>query len=251
MKIATWNVNGIRARQAQLAEWIQRDRPEVVCLQELKAESAQIPEPCKLTDYWGYWHCMRGYSGVSLQIRKDLIEGEPAFTHPDFDMEARIVQAELGNIVLASVYVPNGGKDFPAKMAFLERLVDWTRRVHQAGRELILCGDMNIARSEIDVHPRERKPQAIGQLPEERALFERLLGDQLVDVGRALDPENQSLFTWWAPWRNLRARNIGWRLDYVLASRSLAARAERCAVLAEVGTSDHAPVVMTLRPAAS
>ena len=251
MKIATWNVNGIRARQAQLAEWMQRDRPEVVCLQELKAESAQIPEPCKLEDYWGYWHCMRGYSGVSLQIRKDLLEREPVFTHPDFDMESRIVQAELGNIVLASVYVPNGGKDFPAKMAFLERLVAWTQRVHDEGRELILCGDMNIARSEIDVHPRERKPQAIGQLPEERALFERLLGDRLVDVGRALDPDNENLFTWWAPWRNLRARNIGWRLDYVLASTTLAARAERCAVLTEVGTSDHAPVVMTLRPAAA
>jgi exodeoxyribonuclease-3 len=247
MKIATWNVNGIRARQAQLTEWMQRDRPEVVCLQELKAESAQIPEPCKLEDYWGYWHCMRGYSGVSLQVRKDLVDRQPAFSHPAFDMESRIVQAELGNIVLASVYVPNGGKDFPAKMAFLEGLVEWTRGLHQQGRELILCGDLNIARTEMDVHPRERKPGSIGQLPEERALFERLLGDQLVDVGRALDPGNENLFTWWAPWRNLRARNIGWRLDYVLASRTLAERAEACVVLAEVGTSDHAPVVMTLR----
>jgi exodeoxyribonuclease-3 len=114
-----------------------------------------------------------------------------------------------------------------------------------SGRELLLCGDLNIARTEMDVHPRERKPRAIGQLPEERALFERLLGDRLVDVGRALDPDNADLFTWWAPWRNLRARNIGWRLDYVLASRGIAARAERCVVQADVGSSDHAPVVMT------
>ncbi|HSE51154.1 MAG TPA: endonuclease/exonuclease/phosphatase family protein, partial [Gemmatimonadales bacterium] len=84
-----------------------------------------------------------------------------------------------------------------------------------------------------------------------RALFERLLGDRLVDVGRALDPDNDELFTWWAPWRNMRQRNIGWRLDYVLASKGLAARAEQCSVLAEVGTSDHAPVVMTLRPPAA
>ena len=76
MKIATWNVNGIRARQTQLAEWLARDRPEVVCLQELKAEMAQIPEPCKLEDYWAYWHCLRAYSGVSLHLRKDLIEQE-------------------------------------------------------------------------------------------------------------------------------------------------------------------------------
>lgn len=251
MRIATWNVNGIRARQAQLAEWLQRERPDIVCLQELKAELAQIPEPCKLPDYWAYWHCRRGYSGVSIQVRKDLVPGEPVFSHPDFDMESRIVQFDLENLVIASVYVPNGGKDFAAKMGFLERLIDWTRRLHEAGRELVLCGDMNIARSPMDVHPRERNPRSIGQLPEERGLFERLLGDDLVDVGRALDPANESLFTWWAPWRNLRARNIGWRLDYVLASKALAARAADCIVLAEVGTSDHAPVLMTAAPQAT
>jgi exodeoxyribonuclease-3 len=96
----------------------------------------------------------------------------------------------------------------------------------------------------MDVHPRERKP-VIGQLPEERKLFEELLGGELVDVGRAKDPENQNLFTWWAPWRNLRERNIGWRLDYVLASKAIAARAASCTVMREFGTSDHGPVVMT------
>ena len=116
--------------------------------------------------------------------------------------------------------------------------------LHREGRELVLCGDINIARTEMDVHPRERKP-VIGQLPEERALFERMLGEHLVDVGRAKDPQNPNLFTWWAPWRNMRSRNIGWRLDYILASKTLAARASECKVLAEVGTSDHAPVMMT------
>ena len=245
MRIATWNVNGIRARQTQLAEWLATDRPDVVCLQELKAELAQIPELCKLEDYWIYWHCLRGYSGVSIHVRKDLVDREPVFSHPDFDMESRIVQFSHGNVVMASVYVPNGGKDFAAKIRFLEALIAWCRQLHEAGRELILCGDMNIARTEMDVHPRERKPGAIGQLPEEREIFARLLGDDLVDVGRALDPGNEGLFTWWAPWRNLRARNIGWRLDYVLASKAIAARATGCVVLPGVGTSDHAPVVMT------
>jgi exodeoxyribonuclease-3 len=245
MRIATWNVNGIRARQAELVEWLRQDRPDVVCLQELKAELAQIPEVCRLEDYWAYWHCLRGYSGVSLHVRKDLVEREPEYSHPEFDMESRIVQIDLGNTVFASVYVPNGGKDFEAKLNFLTRLIAWTRRLHQEGRELVLCGDMNIARSEIDVHPKERKPRAIGQLPEERELFQELLGEHLVDVGRALDPTNENLFTWWAPWRNLRARNIGWRLDYVLASKAIAEQAASCVVLPDVGTSDHAPVVMT------
>ena len=245
MKIATWNVNGIRARVVQLCEWLARDRPDVVCLQELKAEHSQIPDQCKLEDYHVFWHCLRAYSGVSLHIRKGLFDAEPKFSHPEFDMESRIVQAELGHLVLASVYVPNGGKDYAAKLGFMRRLAAWAKQLHQEGRELVLCGDMNITRTDIDVHPRERKPGIIGQRPEERELLEALLGEHLVDVGRALDPDNPNLFTWWAPWRNLRQRNIGWRLDYILASRTIATRAASCAVLADVGTSDHAPVVMT------
>ena len=122
MKIATWNVNGIRAREAQLCEWLERDQPDVVCLQELKADPSQIPARCNLADYHVFWHGHRGYSGVSLHIRKNLVDGGPEFSHPEFDMETRIVQTGLGNLVIASVYVPNGGKDYPAKLGFLTRL---------------------------------------------------------------------------------------------------------------------------------
>ncbi len=249
MRIATWNVNGIRARAAQLREWVERDRPDILCLQELKAEAAQIPPESQLPDYHTYWHCLKGYSGVSLHIRRELIQANPVFSHPPFDMESRIVHAEFGDLIIASVYVPNGGKDYAAKLAFLNALTNWVRQLHADGRQLVLCGDMNIARTEMDVHPKERKPNAIGQRPEERALFETLLGDQLVDLGRAFDPDNPGLFTWWAPWRNLRARNIGWRLDYVLAPPTVAALASDCVVLTEVGTSDHAPVVLTMSTA--
>ena len=246
MKIATWNVNGIRARQEQFCELLARDRPDVVCLQELKAELGQVPLQCQLDDYHAFWHGMRAYSGVSLHLRKDAFEAAPVFSHPDFDIEARIVQAAVGELLFASVYVPNGGKDYAAKLAFMQRLAEWAKRVHEEGRGLVLCGDINIARSDMDVHPRERKPGIIGQRAEERELFERLLSDHLVDVGRALDPHNAGLFTWWPPWRDLRRRNVGWRLDYVLASPAIAARAASCTVLADFGTSDHAPVVMTV-----
>jgi exodeoxyribonuclease-3 len=246
VKIATWNVNGIRARAGQLREWVERDRPDILCLQELKAEAAQIPPECRLPDYRTYWHTLKGYSGVSLHIHRDLVPAEVVFSHPAFDMESRIVQAEVGDLIVASVYVPNGGKDYPAKMAFLNALTNWVRQLHADGRQLVLCGDMNITRTEMDVHPKERKSNAVGQRPEERALFETLLNDRLIDLGRAFDPDNPGLFTWWAPWRNLRARNIGWRLDYVLAAPAVAARASGCVVLAEVGTSDHAPVVFTM-----
>jgi exodeoxyribonuclease-3 len=246
MKVATWNVNGIRARAPQLREWLERERPDIVCLQELKAEASQIPDECKPADYHAYWHGRKGYSGVALLVRRDSVAADPHYHHPPFDMESRIVQVEHGDTVVASVYVPNGGKDYAAKLDFVNRMIDWARQLHAEGRSLLLCGDINIARTEMDVHPRERKPNAVGQRPEERALFEALLGSGLADLGRAFDPDNPGLFTWWAPWRDLRARNIGWRLDYLLASPAVAARAVSCVVQAEVGTSDHAPVLLTL-----
>ena len=245
MKIITWNVNGIRARQEQFCELLVREQPDVVCLQEIKAELSQVPLQCQVDDYWVFWHGMKGYSGVSLHLRKAWASGPPRFSHPEFDMESRIVQAEVGDTVYASVYVPNGGKDYPAKLAFVAKLAAWAKRMHAEGRQVVLCGDMNITHTEMDVHPRERKPGIIGQRPEERELFTQLLGEHLVDVGRKLEPQNAELFTWWAPWRNMRQRNIGWRLDYVLASPPIAARAQSCPVLRDFGTSDHGPVVMT------
>jgi exodeoxyribonuclease III len=243
---ATWNVNGIRARGEQFLEWIERDHPDVVCLQEIKATPEKIAEPiCNLAGYWCYWHGAGGYSGVSLHLRRDAFPDEPRFHHPPFDHETRIVAAEVGEITLASVYVPNGGKDFAAKMEFLRALEAWAAELRSGGRRLLLGGDLNVARTDQDVHPKERKKNAIGQLPEERERFQSLLDQGLVDIGRTLDPENENLFTWWAPWRNLRQRNIGWRIDYVLASQPLAERATACRVLADVGTSDHAPVVAT------
>ncbi len=193
--------------------------------------------------YWCYWHGGKGYSGVGLHVSRTAAAERPVFAHPEFNFENRIAAVDIGDLTVASVYVPNGGKDFPAKIRFLEALDQYAASFEAKGRQLVLCGDMNVARTERDVHPKERKPRAIGQLPEERALVERILGRGLVDLGRAFDPDNEGLFTWWPPWRNMRQRNIGWRLDYVWASASLAARATACTVQKEIGTSDHAPVI--------
>ena len=152
--------------------------------------------------------------------------------------------ADLGGLVAASVYVPNGGKDYDAKIRFFSAFCDWAMATAATGRDVIICGDLNIAREERDVHPKERKPNQIGTRPEEREMFARLLGAGLVDVGRTLDPDNNELFTWWAPWRNLRQRNIGWRIDYVLASPASARARPRRRSRREFGTSDHAPVVV-------
>ena len=127
MKLATWNVNGIRARQAQVQEWIAQERPDVVCLQELKATSDQIPTAlCEMEGYWCYWHGARAYSGVAIHVSQAFAPERPSFSHPDFDFETRIATVDvvtpIGELTVASVYVPNGGKDFPAKMQFLEAM---------------------------------------------------------------------------------------------------------------------------------
>jgi exodeoxyribonuclease-3 len=246
-KIATWNVNGIRAREAQVCQWLADEAPDVVCLQEIKASPDQVPITlCGDQRYWMYWHGHKGYSGVALLLRKDRFATSPRFEHPPFDLEHRIVVSSFEDLVFASVYVPNGGKDFAAKMTFLTEMEAWAAGLAENGRRLVLSGDLNIARTDLDVHPRERK-LVTGQLPEERALFESMLTrGRLVDVGRAVAPDDDGLFTWWAPWRNLRQRNIGWRLDYILASSSLFDVGVRCQAYREVGTSDHAPVIAWL-----
>jgi exodeoxyribonuclease-3 len=244
MKIASWNVNGIRAREAQVLELVSRERPDVLCLQEIKAPPARVPAAlCELEGYWCLWHGATAYSGIALHVRRALSPDRPPYLHPAFDVETRIATVEFAGTTIASVYVPNGGKDFDAKLRFLQAMDRWAAEARAGGRTLLIAGDLNVARTDMDVHPKERKAGAIGQRPEERALLEAVLGHGLVDIGRAADPTNEGLFTYWAPWRNLRQRNIGWRIDYILGSSDLAARTRRCAVLADFGTSDHAPVV--------
>jgi exodeoxyribonuclease-3 len=247
MKIATWNVNGIRAREAQVLELVARERPDVLCLQEIKAPPARVPASlCELEGYWCLWHGATAYSGVALHVRRELSPDRPPWIHPAFDMETRIATVDVGGVTVASVYVPNGGKDYAAKLRFLEAMERWAAEARGRGHPLVIAGDLNVARTDLDVHPKERKAGAIGQRPDERALLEAILGHGLVDVGRTVDPTNAGLFTYWAPWRNLRQRNIGWRIDYVLTSTPLAVTVRRCAVLADFGTSDHAPLVTEL-----
>jgi exodeoxyribonuclease III len=250
MKIATWNVNGIRARQAQLFEWLAAEKPDIVCLQEIKASHDQLTfELRDIEGYWSYWHGEKGYSGVALLVSKALAGVMPMCSHPGFDFEQRIacgiVSSPIGDVMVASVYVPNGGKDFDAKMRFLHALESYVADAERDGKLLILCGDLNVALEERDIHPKLRKPGLIGATPEERALLARIISLGLVDVHRKFEGDNDNLFTWWAPWRQMKERNIGWRIDYVLASKALAEKARSAVVQREIGSSDHGPVVVT------
>jgi exodeoxyribonuclease-3 len=235
----------LRARQAQLEAWLAVAQPDVLCLQEIKASPAQLGLLADVAGYHCYWHGDKGYSGVALLVSERVAPDCPSYVVPPFDFEARIVTVRLPELAVASVYVPNGGKDFEAKLRFLGDLEAFAASHARDGIALAICGDLNVARTDADIHPKERKANAIGTRAEERALIERVLAHGLVDVGRALAPDADDLFTWWAPWRNLRQRNIGWRIDYVLASTALHARTASCIVEREIGTSDHAPVTWT------
>lgn len=249
MKIATWNVNGIRARSAQLLEWLAAEKPDVVCLQEIKASLDQLTfELRDIEGYWSYWHGEKGYSGVALLVAKSLAGALPMCSHPGFDFEQRIACASVpspaGDVMVASIYVPNGGKDFEAKMRFLDALDSFVADAQRDGKPVVLCGDLNVALEERDIHPKLRKPRQIGATPEERALLARIISHGLVDVHRRFEGDNENLFTWWAPWRQMKERNIGWRIDYVLASEQLAEKATSAVVQREIGSSDHGPVVV-------
>jgi exodeoxyribonuclease III len=246
LKVATWNVNGLRARHAQLVQWVAREQPDVLCLQEIKATQDQIPDPLTtLAEYWNYWHGgPKGYSGVSLHVRRALSPAPPVFTHPAFDSEYRIVDALIGDIRFASVYVPNGGKDFSAKLEFLRELGAWTAARQALGERLVVSGDLNVALTDLDLAPSEIRANAIGQRSVERELLQKAISAGLVDVIRQQNPGSNEVFTWWAPWRNMREKNVGWRIDFVLASAALEVKS--CEVRKDVLGSDHAPVVVEL-----
>lgn len=250
MKVATWNVNGLRARHTQLLDWVAWEKPDVLCLQEIKASHAQIPDPLTtLHEYWNYWHGgPKGYSGVSLHFRRDRYREAPVFTHPAFDHEYRIVDALVGGIRFASVYVPNGGKDFNAKMEFLRQFEQWTEARQKLGETLVISGDLNVALTEIDLHPSQVKPGAICQRKDERALLQGAIDHGLVDLVRTTHPGDRTVFTWWPAWRELREKNVGWRIDFVLASEELAKSVKSCEVRKVVLGSDHAPVVVEFGP---
>jgi exodeoxyribonuclease-3 len=243
--VATWNVNGFRARRGEVLAFVARERPDILCLQEIKATEDQLDLTMfDLMDYVNRWHGHEGgYSGTSLHIKKSLFAA-PAFEHPAFDHEGRIVEGVMGDLVVASVYVPNGGKDMVAKLAFLRGLEAHVAELVRADKRVVLCGDMNVAREDRDVHPSQRREGTIGQRFDERELFAKTLAAGLVDVGRELAPDDDRLYTWWPYWREARKKNVGWRLDYVLATRDVARRARSCRVMREYGTSDHAPVVV-------
>jgi exodeoxyribonuclease-3 len=251
VRIITLNLNGIRsAVNKGFLEWMSAQDADAICVQEIKAQDRDLVEAIRNPDgYRGYFHCADrpGYSGVGIYCRKKpdrVIEG---LGIPDIDAEGRYLEAQFGNLSIVSVYVPSGSSSaerLAIKFSFMERFIASLHRLAQSGREVILCGDWNVAHREIDLKNWRSNQKNSGFLPEEREWFSGVL-DKLgyVDVFRRLNQEPEQ-YTWWSNRGQAWAKNVGWRIDYQLATPGIAAKARRAAIYKAQRFSDHAPLII-------
>ena len=253
MRVISLNLNGIRSAAGKgLYPWLESQQADLVCLQELKAQATDLtPEMRAPAGLQGYFHCAekKGYSGVGLYARRRpdaLVEG---LGIPDIDAEGRYLEARFGALSLISLYLPSGSSSEErqaAKFSFMERFLPHLEQLAACGREVILCGDWNIAHKEIDLKNWKSNRKNSGFLPEERAwiteVFERL---GFVDVYRKLYPDHTGeAYTWWSNRGQAWAKNVGWRIDYQVATPGIAALAQSAFVYKDQRFSDHAPLVV-------
>lgn len=250
MKLISWNVNGLRAAlRAGLADFVAREQPDALCLQEIKA----TPDDVEASVFDGYhvtWNPAqkKGYAGVLIATRQAPLKVTPGLGLPEHDGEGRVLVAEFPDFQVASVYTPNSQRGLARldyRLAWDTKFQQWMRK-RDRNKPLLVCGDFNCAHEEIDLaNPRENRRNA-GFTDEERAGFSAMLKAGFHDSFRALHPGEPGRYSWWTYRSDARSRNIGWRLDYWLVSKKLWGRVRRADILHEVRGSDHCPVVLEL-----
>ena len=257
LRIISLNLIGIRSAASKGAfDWLASQQADIVCVQELKAQLADIPAVARApTFYPGHFHVAekKGYSGVGIYARQSPDRVVEGFGNREFDAEGRYLQTDFGKLSVVSLYLPSGSSSDErqqAKFRFLEqfqpRLEQLAQEAKNDGREIILCGDWNIAHREIDLKNWKSNQKNSGFLPEERAwlsaVFERL---GWVDVYRRLHPDaTGEAYTWWSNRGQAWAKNVGWRIDYQIATPGIAALAQRAEVYKAQRFSDHAPLIV-------
>ena len=251
MKIITLNLNGIRsAARKGFLEWLPRQRADVICVQEIKAQAADMTDELLAPGgYRGHFHYAgkKGYSGVGIysKIAPDRVAAGLGVA--DIDAEGRYLRADFGKLSVISVYLPSGSSGEhrqQAKFHFMEKFYPHLKRLKAGGREIVLCGDWNIAHQEIDLKNWRGNRKNSGFLPEERDWLTRVF-DELgwVDVFRSIDPRPEQ-YTWWSNRGQAWAKNVGWRIDYQIATPGVAASAKKAAIYKDTRFSDHAPLTI-------
>ena len=256
MKIASFHINGIRARMPRLVEWLAREKPDVACLQELKCADEQLPiGDIEAAGYGAVWHGQKGFNGVAIlardgspELRRVGLPGDPDDTH------SRYIEAEAGGVIVASLYLPNGNpigtEKFDYKLKWMERLGAHSAELLRAERPAVLCGDWNVVPEDRDVFSARATARDAVMQPETRDAWRRIVNQGWTDALRALHPREDKLYTFWDYTAGCWPRDLGFRLDHLLCSPEAADRLEAAGVdkwaRGEEKASDHAPTWVVL-----
>ena len=255
MLIYSWNVNGIRAAANKgFLDWLKQSNGDVIGLQEVRAFPEQIaPEVREPQGYFSHFYPAKrpGYSGVGLYSRQKPDELETSLGVTAYDEEGRVQIARFGRLYIANIYFPNGqGKDndnsrIPFKLAFYKKLFDKLGALNKAGEQVLVMGDFNTAHTEIDIARPKENIGTSGFTPVERAEFTRVLAQGWTDTFRRFE-QGLGFYSWWSQRGGARSRNVGWRIDYVLASKAVLPRIKNAFIHPHVMGSDHCPVGVEL-----
>ena len=253
LRIISLNLNGIRSAATKgLFDWLPDQQADLVCLQELKAQAGDLSDAMRApAGLKGWFHHAekKGYSGVGISSRPAPDRVIAGLGIADIDAEGRFLQLDFGKLSVVSLYLPSGSSSeerLQIKFAFMERFLPHMATLFASGQEVVVCGDWNIAHREIDLRNWKSNQKNSGFLPEERAWLSRLFDEQgWVDVYRRLYPEaTDDCYTWWSNRGQAWAKNVGWRLDYQIATPELAAAALNASVYKAQRFSDHAPLTI-------
>ncbi|MBP8308401.1 MAG: exodeoxyribonuclease III [Burkholderiaceae bacterium] len=249
IRIITLNLNGIRsAARKGLLPWLEAQKADVLCVQEVKAQDADLDDSLRSpAGMQGHFHFAQrpGYSGVGVYSRKKPKSVRIGFGDPEFDAEGRYVEADFGKYTVVSMYLPSGSSSPErqlAKFRFMKSFAAHLQELGRCGREVVVCGDWNIAHREIDLKNWRSNQKNSGFLPEERQWLTQVFDEfGFVDVFRRLD-ERPERYTWWSNRGQAWANNVGWRLDYQIATPGIAAKAKATDIYLDQRFSDHAPL---------
>ncbi|HMM65559.1 MAG TPA: exodeoxyribonuclease III [Dokdonella sp.] len=261
MRIVTFNANGIRSAASKgFFDWLKRQKADITCIQETKAQEHQLTDPEFRPD--GH-HCFykdastkKGYSGVAIYSRREPDEVRTALGWAPFDDEGRYIEARFGKLSVVSFYIPSGSSG-ELRQEFKFEVMDWLKPILDewlaSGRDYVLCGDWNIVRSALDIRNWKSNQKNSGCLPPEREWLNGLCADGntsapgWVDAYRELNPQGQD-YTWWSNRGAARANDVGWRIDYQLLTPGLRKRLKACAIERKQQFSDHAPFTTDFAP---
>ncbi|WP_422007920.1 exodeoxyribonuclease III [Roseivirga pacifica] len=251
MKIISYNVNGIRAALKKgFEEWLTEENPDILCLQELKALPEQVPDFYTELGYEMYWESAekKGYSGVAILTKQSPKQVVNGCGNELYDNEGRVIRCDYEDFSVMSVYMPSGTsgdirQDF--KYEWLDFFYDYAQEVRKEQPNLIICGDYNIAHTEIDIHNPVSNKNSSGFLPEEREWLTKYVASGFIDTFREFNPDPHH-YSWWSYRANARANNKGWRIDYLMATEQMKNRLSAGRILPDVKHSDHCPIVLEI-----